>query len=149
MTVVSQFSVFLINKPGVLAQVSRQIAQARINILAMTMTDSSEHGVLRLVAEEPDRLRSALGELNLPTTETEVLVIDMPNRPGSLAEVCGRLAEGHINISYAYCTTGASGGRTKGVFKLADTKKAMKLLASPPPKRRDTGNKIRRPVAIR
>ena len=149
MNIVPQFSVFLINKPGVLAQVSRQIAQARINILAMTMTDSSEHGVLRLVAEEPERLRAALAALNLPTTETDVLVIDMPNRPGSLAEVCGRLAEGHINISYAYCTTGASGGRTKGVFKLADTRKAMKLLASPPPKRRDMNVKIRRPVAIR
>jgi hypothetical protein len=149
MTTVPQFSVFLINKPGVLAQVSRQIAQARINILAMTMTDSSEHGVLRLVAEEPERLRSALAALNLPTTETDVLVIDMPNKPGALAEVCGRLAEGHINISYAYCTTGANGGRTKGVFKLADAKKAMKLLAGPPAKRRNSGNNIRRPVAIR
>lgn len=149
MKVVPQFSVFLINKPGVLAQVSRQIAQARINILAMTMTDSSEHGVLRLVAEEPERLRAAMASLNLPTTETDVMVIDMPNRPGSLAEICSRLAEGHINISYAYCTTGASGGRTKGVFKVADTKKAMKLLAGPPAKRRDMTVKIRRPVGIR
>jgi hypothetical protein len=119
MKVVPQFSVFLINKPGVLAQVSRQIATTRVNILAMTMTDSSEHGVLRLVAEDPERLRTALATLNLPTTETDVLVIDMPNRPGALADVCGRLAEGHINISYAYCTTGASGGKTKGVFKVA------------------------------
>ena len=149
MRMIPQFSVFLINKPGVLAQVSRQIAQARINILAMTMTDSSEHGVLRLVAEEPDRLRAALAALNLPTTETDVLVIDMPNRPGSLAEICGRLAEGHINISYAYCTTGASGGRTKGVFKVADTKKAMKLLGTPQARRRQTNGPMRRPVGIR
>lgn len=149
MTIFTQFSVFLINKPGVLAQVSRRIAQARINILAMTMTDSSEHGVLRLVAEEPERLRSALAALNLPTTETDVLVIDLPNRPGALADVCGRLADGHINISYAYCTTGAGGGKTKGVFKLADTRKAMKLLAGPPSKRRESGAKLHRPVAIR
>lgn len=149
MKVVPQFSVFLINKPGVLAQVSRQIAQARINILAMTMTDSSEHGVLRLVVEEADRLRAALTALNLPTTETDVLLIDMPNRPGSLADVCNRLADGHINISYAYCTTGAGGGRTKGIFKVADTRKAMKLLAAPQSKRRDTSATIRRPMAMR
>jgi hypothetical protein len=149
MRVVPQFSVFLINKPGVLAQVSRQIAQARINILAMTMTDSSEHGVLRLVVEESDRLRAALAALNLPTTETDVLLIDMPNKPGALADICSRLAEGHINIGYAYCTTGASGGKTKGIFKVADTKKAMKLLSSRPAKRRDTPGKIHRPVAIR
>jgi len=149
MKVVPQFSVFLINKPGVLAQVSRQIATTRVNILAMTMTDSSEHGVLRLVAEDPERLRTALATLNLPTTETDVLVIDMPNRPGALAAVCGRLAEGHINISYAYCTTGASGGKTKGVFKVADTKKAMKLLGSKNDRRRKTNAKIHRPMAIR
>jgi hypothetical protein len=149
MKVVTQSSVFLINKPGVLAQVSRQIAQARINILAMTMTDSSEHGVLRLVVEESDRLRTALAALNLPTTETDVLLVDMPNRPGALAEICNRLAEAHINISYAYCTTGASGGRTKGIFKVADTKKAIKLLSAHQPKHREKPGKIHRPVAIR
>lgn len=149
MKVVSQFSVFLVNKPGVLSQVTRQIAAARVNILAMTMTDSSEHGVLRLVTENPERLRSALAALNLPTTETDVLLIDLPNRPGALADVCSRLAEAHININYAYCTTGASGGRTKGVFKVADTKKAIKVLGARPDKRRESNNKIHRPVAIR
>ncbi|GMU20897.1 MAG: hypothetical protein AMXMBFR13_09930 [Phycisphaerae bacterium] len=149
MKVVTQFSVFLVNKPGVLAQVSRQIAQAKINVLAMTMMDSSEHGVLRLVVEEADKLRAAVAELNLPTTETDVLVVDMSNRPGALADVCGRLAEGHINISYAYCTTGASGGKTKGVFKVADTKKAMKVLSAKQPRHRDMTVKLRRHVALR
>lgn len=149
MKVVPQFSVFLVNKPGVLSQVTRQIAAARVNILAMTMTDSSEHGVLRLVTENPERLRSALGALNLPTTETDVLLIDLPNRPGALADVCSRLAEAHININYAYCTTGASGGRTKGIFKVADTKKAIKVLGARPDKRRESNNQIHRPVAIR
>ena len=78
---VSQFSIFLPNKPGVLAQVSRQLAQAKINVIAMTMMDSSEHGVLRLVVQEPDRLRAALAPLNLPMTETDVLVVEMSNRP--------------------------------------------------------------------
>ena len=149
MKVVPQFSVFLVNKPGVLSQVTRQIAAARVNILAMTMTDSSEHGVLRLVTENPERLRSALAALNLPTTETDVLLIDLPNRPGALADVCSRLAEAHININYAYCTTGASGGRTKGIFKVADTKKAIKVLGARPDKRRESNNRIHRPVAIR
>ncbi len=128
MELVRQFSVFLVNKPGVLAQVTKVIAQAKINILAMTMTDSSEHGVLRLVGEDPDKLRKALSVLNLPTTETEVLMVTMANRTGALAEVCQRLADSHINIGYAYCTTGAGGGKTKGVFKVADNKKAMKVL---------------------
>lgn len=149
MELVTQFSVFLINKPGVLAQVTRQIAQAKTNVTAMTMTDSSEHGVLRLVGADPGKLRTALAELNLPTTETEVLLVTMPNRTGALADVCQKLATAHINISYAYCTTGASGGKTKAVFKVADTKKAMKVLKDKVPKHRDTKNKLRRPAVLR
>ena len=66
MELITQFSVFLINKPGVLTQVTRQIAKAKINIVAMTMMDSSEHGVLRLVGVSSDKLRKALEVLNLP-----------------------------------------------------------------------------------
>jgi len=145
----TQFSIFLVNKPGVLAQVCRQLAAARVNILAMTMTDSSEHGVLRLVASEPERVRSALSTLNLPTTETDVLVVEMANRPGAMADICGRLAEAHVNISYAYCTTGARGGKTRGVFKVADTAKAMKVLRRPEHRPQNNGQKIRRPVTMR
>ncbi len=145
---VTQFSIFLPNKPGVLAQVSRQLAQARINVIAMTMMDSSEHGVLRLVVSEPQRLRAALAPLNLPVTEADVLVLEMANRPGALADVCGRLAEAHVNISYAYCTTGIQGGRTKGIFKVADTKKAMKVLKKPPARGREN-HKLHRPMVLR
>lgn len=150
MQLMKQFSVFLVNKPGILAQISRRLATARINVIAMTMMDSSEHGVLRLVAEEPDTLRAALRELNLPMTETEVLIIEMANRPGALADVCGQLAEAHVNINYAYCTTGSSGGKTKGVFKLADVKKAMKVLGKKTNKHREISTKkLRRPFAPR
>lgn len=150
MQLVTQYSVFLENKPGLLAQVARQLAKAKINVLAMTMMDSSEHGVLRMVVSNgPEVFRSTVAGLNLPMTETEVLLVDMPNKPGSLAEVCGRLAEAHINISYAYCTTGAPGGRTNGVFKVADIKKAIKVLAKTAPKHRDVKQKIHRPMASR
>jgi len=146
---VVQFSLFLMNKPGVLARVSRQLAQAKANVLAMTMVDSSEHGVLRLVAVEPDRVRAALKELNLPMTETDVLLVEMANRTGALAEVCSRLAAAHINISYAYCTTGARGGKTTGIFKVADPKRAIKVLSKQAVKSRDMNRKLRRPVALR
>jgi hypothetical protein len=149
MELVTQFSLFLVNKPGVLAQVSKQIAQAKINVIAMTMMDSSEHGVLRLVAADPEHLRDALKQLNLPLTETEVLLVEMPNKPGALADICGKLAESHINISYAYCTTGVKGGQTRGIFKLADNKKAMKTLKLSPSKRRSPKKPVKRPAGRR
>ena len=149
MELISQFSVFLINKPGVLAQVTRQIAKSKINIVAMTMMDSSEHGVLRLVGVNSDKLRTALEALNLPMTETDVLLIELANKPGALADVCNKLSDAHVNISYAYCTSGSKGGKTKGIFKVADTKKAMKILAQKSAKHKDMNHKLRRPAVLR
>jgi hypothetical protein len=94
----------------------------------MTLVDSQEHGVLRLVGEEPKIARAVLAKLNLPMTETEVLCVDLPNQAGALAEVATVLGTNHININYAYCTSGAPGGRTTGVFKTGDQAKARHLL---------------------
>ncbi len=124
----TQFSVFLVNKPGVLAQVTSALAKAKINLIAVTLVDSQEHGVLRLVPESAASAREVLARLNLPMTETEVLCVDLPNRPGALANVATQLGHAHININYAYVTSGAPGGRTTGVFKVADQSKASHLL---------------------
>jgi len=118
----------MVNKPGVLARVLGEFAQEKINIIAMTMMDSVEHGVMRVVFAAPDRAKKVLAKLNMPYNETNVLCITLANRSGALAAVAEKLGKSHINISYAYCTAGAKGGRTTGVFKVADVKKAMKIL---------------------
>src|SRR6476646_2301706 len=128
MQVQTQFSVFLVNKPGVLAQVTRALADAKLNIVAMTLVDSQEHGVLRVIVDDAAAAHAVLGGLNLPMTETDVLCLDLSNRPGALADVATLLGQNHININYAYCTGGAPGGRTTGIFKVADVKKAMHVL---------------------
>jgi hypothetical protein len=132
----TQFSVFLANKPNVLAQVCQQLADDKINILALSMMDASEHGVLRLVAENPDQARHSLVVLNVPHAETTVLVTTLPNRPGALADVVGRLAANHISVNYAYCTTGAAGGQTLGIFRVSDVKKATQILDERRPRRK-------------
>ena len=128
MYIASQFSIFMVNKPGVLAQILGEFARAKINIVALTVMDSVEHGVMRVIFEEPDHAREILAKLNMPYNETQVLCVNLTNRSGALAAVAERLAQNHINISYAYCTAGAKGGRTTGVLKLADVKKAMRIL---------------------
>jgi hypothetical protein len=72
-------------------------------------------------------------------TETDVLCLELSNRPGALADVATVLGEHHININYAYCTSGAPGGRTTGIFKVADPKKAMHVLKEKGPKQKDGG----------
>jgi hypothetical protein len=128
MYITTQFSIFMVNKPGVLAHILGEFAKAKINITAMTVMDSVEHGVLRVVLDESQRAEEVLTRANMPFNKTDVLCVILDNRAGALASVTEKLATSHINISYAYCTAGAKGGRTTGILKVADVKKAMKIL---------------------
>jgi hypothetical protein len=125
---VTQFSVFLVNKPGILSRVCDELAGKKVNVVALTLMDSVEHGVFRLVAEDTARARDVLKALNLPTTETEVLAAEMPNRPGAMADLCSALNSEHVSIKYAYVTSGAAGGRTVGIFKVDNLQRALKVL---------------------
>jgi len=136
----TQFSLFLVNKPGALAKVLQRLADGKINIVAMSMMDSTEHGVMRLVAEDPAHVRASLKEVDLPATETDVLTAVLPNRPGALADVVERLSRNRISVNYAYCTTGAAGGRTLGIFKVSSLAKAMQTLSERKPKRKQTAS---------
>ena len=142
-----QFSVFLVNKPGVLTQIFGELGKAKINIKALAMMDSMEHGVLRLIVDDPTSARSIFQRLNVPVKETEVVAITLPNRPGAAADLCDRLSSAHMAIGYMYCTGGARGGKTTMVLKVPDIKKAMKLLDGTKDSRRDMKIKLRRPMA--
>ena len=124
----TQFSIFLVNKPGVLAAVCAELTRSRVNMIALTLVDSMEHGVLRIVCDKPEVAREVLGRTHDRWTETDVLVLELRNEPGAFASVAQLLADNHINISYAYATSGAAHGRTTAVFKVADMKKAQKVL---------------------
>ncbi len=126
----TQFSIFLVNKPGVLASVCDELTRSRVNLIALTLVDSMEHGVLRIVCDQPDLARDVLGRTHDRWTETEVLVLELKNHPGAFASIAQKLADKHVNISYAYATAGAKHGRTTAVFKVADMKKAHKVLAA-------------------
>lgn len=130
MDIVKQFSIFMVNKPGVLANVLGEFAKAKINIIAMTMVDSAEHGVMRAVFSPAKKAVEVVEKLNMQYSETDVLRVNLTNKSGALAAVAEKLAKNHINISYAYCTAGARGGRTTGILKVADVKKAMRILES-------------------
>lgn len=147
MYVETQFSIFMVNKPGVLAQVLGEFARAKINIIAITMMDSEEHGVMRIVFTEPNKAREVLLKLNMPYNETEVLCVTLDNRAGALASVAEKLAKNHINIGYAYCTAGAKGGRTTGILKVADVKKTMRVLQQEHRKDSKSQPLLRRPRA--
>ena len=142
-----QFSIFLANKPGVLSRIFRELGKAKVNISTIAMMDSMEHGVLRTIVDDPSTARSVFQKLNVSVSETEVLTIALPNRPGAAADLCERMAAAHISIGYMYCTGGAKGGKTTMVLRVPSIKKAMKILEDVKAPRRDMKVKLRRPAA--
>jgi hypothetical protein len=140
----TQFSVFLASKPGELCQLVQQLAARKINIIAMSMMDATEHGVLRLVVENPGDTRDTLGVLDLPRAETTVLTATLPNKPGALADVVERLDQEHVQVHYAYCTTGVRNGKSLGIFKVSNLNKAVQVLSERKPRRKTTATTIRK-----
>ncbi len=124
-----QFSIFLVNKPGVLASVTATLAQANVNITALAMMDSVDSGVLRFICEAPDRARQVLNAAGDNWTETDVLVVELQHKPGAIADIVLQLAQAHVSVAYAYITGGVGDGRTSAIFKLADTKRAYEMLS--------------------
>ncbi len=123
-----QVTVFLENKPGRLAHVLAGLAQSKINIVALSVMDRHEHGVLRLVTEDEAATAKTLHTMNAHFTESDVLAVELKNQPGALAHICERLAEEHIAIEYAYCSSGGRNGRVFGIFKVSNLEKAQRIL---------------------
>jgi hypothetical protein len=128
MATIKQVSVSLENKPGRLAQVLSELAQAKVNIVALSVMDKSDKSVLRLVTEDSATTRKVLQTLNLSNYETDVLAVELRNQPGALARVCETLAGGRINVDYAYCSSGGRNGRVFGIFKVSNLDKAQRVL---------------------
>lgn len=124
-----QITVFLENKPGRLANVLSELARQKVNITALSVMDRHEHGVLRVVVDDAARSRQALQAMNTPATETDVLLVELRNQPGALAHVCEILAAEHINIEYAYCSSGGRNGKVFGIFKVSNSDKAARVLS--------------------
>jgi hypothetical protein len=142
-----QISVFLENKPGRLANVLSALEREKVNVSGLTVLDSHEHSVLRLVTSDIPKTREVLQALGAPHTETEVLLVELRNQPGSLAHVCEQLAAGHVNIDYCYVSANGRNGKTVGVFKVSSAEKAVRVLTQPVAKiRRQMG---RRPIHSR
>lgn len=125
-----QISVFLENKPGRLAKVLSALAREKVNVTALTVMDSHDHGVLRLVTSDMAKTVQVLTGLSTPHSQTDVMLVELKNNPGALAHVCELLAEDHINIDYCYASSGGRNGKVMGVFKVSNTDRANKVLNS-------------------
>lgn len=124
---VRQLSVFIENKAGRLSEVTELLGGAGINIRGFAVSDTAEYGILRLVVDKPDGALSVLKEAGFTVKPSEVICIDLPDRPGGLAEVLRIVADAGVNIEYVYSLVA-----TYVVLNVADVDRAVGLLADQP-----------------
>jgi len=127
--IVDQLAVFLENRPGALARVCDALADAGINIFALTVSDTVDHAVVRMVVSDTHKAQSifeAHGTLNV---DSEVLMIENDNKPGSLSRIAKLLAEKKVNIEYAYLASMPTAKRGLLILRTSDARKAHRALA--------------------
>lgn len=129
MRVVKQLAVFLENKPGTLADMCDALAEQGINIVALTVSDTVDHGVVRMVVDKPDEATHLLGQGSMMVVESDVVAVQVENRPGSLAALARKCSEADVNIEYAYCTTGEAESEATLYFRTEDPQEAVEALS--------------------
>ncbi|MGE5557691.1 MAG: ACT domain-containing protein [Bacillota bacterium] len=126
---VKQVSIFLENKSGRLAEVTKILGQAGINIRALSIADTSDFGILRLIVNNPDKAYEILHQAGFMVSETDVLAVEVADRPGGLADVLAVLEEEKINIEYMYAFVDKSGDDAVVVFRVENIDRSSELMA--------------------
>ena len=128
-TTARQLALFLANEPGTLRDVCEALGKAGINIFALTVSDTVDHAVVRMVVSNPDKAVVIFEDHNTLVVENEVLMIESDNRPGTLADITAKLSRAKINIEYAYLATSSKAKRGLCILRPSNVAKAMKVLA--------------------
>ncbi|HTI98754.1 MAG TPA: hypothetical protein VL527_07605 [Dongiaceae bacterium] len=130
MQLAKQLALFLENTPGTLARLADALGKAKINIYAISTSDTVDHSVVRLVVSDYRRAIDVFEEHHAIVVEDDVLMFDGDNKPGSLSRIAHRLSAAKINIEYCYCATPPDAKRGLMIMRVSDPKKAMKVLNS-------------------
>jgi len=123
-----QISVFLENKSGRLAEVTRALANAGVNIRALSLAETIDYGVLRLIVDRPTEAKEALAAAGFTVTETEVIAVEMPDRPGGLAAVVDLITRRGLNIEYLYAFVGRRGENAVVIIRIDTIPEALAAL---------------------
>ena len=123
-----QLAVFIDNKPGTLARLCDVLSREKINIYAISTSDTVDHIVVRMVLSDPTRALRVFEEYGSLVVTNDVLMIDGDNKPGSLAAIAKVLAAARINIEYAYCATHPNAEQGLLILRASNPQKALKVL---------------------
>jgi len=126
--IVQQLAIFLENKPGALATVCDALAGAKINIFGLTISDTTDHAVVRMVLDNTPRALAILESHGTLVVESDVLMIQNDNKPGSLSRITHALSAKKINIDYGYLASMPTAKKGLLILRVTDVKKALSIL---------------------
>ena len=127
---VYQISVFLENRAGQFAEITTALAQNGIDLRAMSIAETADYGILRMIVDNAEKATSILMQHGYLLSMTPVLVVAVPDKPGGIAPVLATLAEGNIDIEYMYSLFTHTEGKAYIVFRVNETEKFVTLLGT-------------------
>lgn len=125
---VEQISVFIENKSGRLAEIARLLGESGVNIRALSLADTTDFGILRLIVNDRERAKQVLKENGFTVSKTEVIAVEVPDRPGGLADILQTLDCEAINVEYMYAFVERCGENAVIIFRFDEIEKAIKVL---------------------
>ncbi|MFA5517821.1 MAG: ACT domain-containing protein [Spirochaetota bacterium] len=125
---VTQLSAFVSNKPGHLQKVLKVLADENINIITLTIAETSDFGILRMIVNDPEKGNRALKENNITSSLTDVLALEINDTPGSLFAALEVFATMELNIEYMYAFTQKRNDKPVMIFRFQDIEKAKNAL---------------------
>jgi len=126
---VKQISVFLENKKGALAEVTGFIASHGINLYALSIADSQDFGILRIITDDPDNAREMLKNEGYTVTATSVLAVEIDDTPGSMASILNVLTDADVIVEYTYAFIGKAANKAYMIFRVDNKDKANEALS--------------------
>ncbi len=130
MEITKQLAIFLDNRPGMLARLADALAEAKINIYAISTSDTVDHSVIRMVVSDYRKALLMFEEHGTLVVEDDVLLVEGSNKPGELARIANKLAEAKVNIEYCYSATPGEAKKGIMILRVSNPVKALKVLNS-------------------
>ena len=126
--ILKQLSVFLENKPGALSRPCRLLAQAGLNLQTVALADTQQFGILRLVTHDWEQARKVLTAADFVVKVTDVVALEIPDRPGGLADVLEVIERAGVNVEYMYAFTAKQDGKGLMLFRFDQPETALAAL---------------------
>jgi hypothetical protein len=126
---IKQLSVFVENKKGSLADICKSLSNAGVDMMAMSLADTQDFGILRVIVDDVDKALSIMRESDCIATVTDVVGVVIPNVPGGMSLILDILRRADINIEYLYAFVGTNGKDARVVLRVADNAGAEKVLS--------------------